>query len=276
MKLTRCLALGLVCGLATVMLTGCGSSSAPVQPPTVADDPHGTPATHQESDTPVAAAGSQTNGDDATAPAVGGESGGTAVAEVDSLPSHASGAISPTRTALPQVVLAGKVELRRGEGEEVGSFKPKGTDACKFYDASGRELCKLTLSPGHLKVKSADDVPLFELKAKDDKLMLKDASGERELFKIKFKGDTLDFYLPHDVRTYRIKRQDYGWRLEDNGDKTLFRAKKTDDRVVLRDSSDQTVLYSHDFTSPLGLVFFKIDALSIEQQAALCLYFLDK
>lgn len=264
MKSTSCLFVGLVWGLATLTLTGCGRSPAPVDSHAAKADSHSTDVT-LASESPASSGVASTEG-----------AGAVGVAEVESIPAAAAGSVSPTRTALPQVVLAGKVELRRGEGEEVGSFKPKGTDACKFYDASGRELCKLTLSPGHLKVKSADDVALFELKAKDDKLMIKDASGERELFKIKFKGDTLDFYLPQDVRAYRIKRQDYGWRLEDNGDKTLFRAKKTDDRVVLRDSSDQTVLYSHDFTSPLGLVFFKIDALSIEQQAALCLYFLDK
>lgn len=191
--------------------------------------------------------------------------------------STGGGLSSAFRDSLPKIVLGGKVEFRKDEGVELYSLKPKddGT-ACKFYDASGKELCKFSLSDGKLKAKSADDQPLFELKPKDQKLMIKDATGEKELFKFKLKGDTIDFYLPGDKRVHRIKKKDYGWRLEDNAEKTLFRAKSKDGKMVLRDLDDKTVLYSNDIPSPLGLIFFKIDSLSLEQQMACAILFLDK
>ncbi len=187
------------------------------------------------------------------------------------------GITSGKRTSLPDVVKAGKVEFRVGEGDEVFSFRPKdqGT-ACKLYNSSDKELCKLSFADGKLKVKTEDDKPLFELKAKDDKMMLKDATGEVELFKLKFKGDTIDFYRPNDQRIYRIKKQDYGWRLEDNSNTTLFRAKDKGTKKVLRNLEDKTVLYSNDIPGTLGLVFFRMEELTFEQQAACCLLFLDK
>ncbi len=207
---------------------------------------------------------------------VGSSSGSNTAA--NSAQQKSSGAItSGKRTSLPDVIKAGKVEFRVGEGDEVFSFRPKdeGT-ACKLYNSSDEELCKLSFSDGKLKVKTKDDKPLFELKPKDSKMMLKDATGEIELFKLKFKGDTIDFYKPNDERIYRIKKQDYGWRLEDNNDKTLFRAKDTGTKKVLRSLDDKTVLYSNDIPGTLGLVFFRIDELTLEQQAACCLMFLDK
>jgi len=175
---------------------------------------------------------------------------------------------------VPAVIASGKVEFRIGEGIEVGSFKARGADAVKFYDKDGVELCKLTFSDSKIKAKSPDDQPLFELKHKDLKVMLKDASGENELFKFKIKGQNLDFYTPGDRRLYRIRHKDYGYALEDNNDNTLYRAKRKDDRIVLRDLNDETQLYSNDLQEPLALVFFFMNELNHEQQAACSLYFL--
>jgi hypothetical protein len=176
---------------------------------------------------------------------------------------------------LASVLASGKVEFRRGEGVEVFSFKPSDESSCKFNDQHDTELCKLSFSGNRLKAKSRDDEPLFELKPKDDKVMLKDPTGDVELFKFKLKGSTIDFYLPNDQRVYRIKQAGDGWRLEDDADNTLFRAKVKDDRVVLRDASDRTVLYSKDIAEPLGLLFFEMKPLTIEQQAACCVFFLE-
>ena len=164
---------------------------------------------------------------------------------------------------MPQAIQNGKLEFRVGEGQEVFSFKPKGASACKFYGTGGKELCKLAYSGDKLKVKSADDQPLFELKPKQDKVMIKDATGEKELFKFKLKGDRIDFYLPGDKRTYRLKKRDYGWRLDDNHDNTLFRAKRNDQKSgsARRPGSDRTLfqrfysnlttpVFSHRFTEP--------------------------
>lgn len=177
--------------------------------------------------------------------------------------------------AIPAAIQAGKVELRVGKGEKLYSFKPAGSDSARFYDKNGNELCKLTFVDGKLKVKRPDGRPLFELKRKADKVMIKDAAGEKELFKFKLKGGNIDFYAPGDMRLNRIRKKDYGYSLEDNSGVTLFRAKTKDKRVVLRDAKDVTVLYSNDLRNPLGLVFFRIAALSIEQQAACLVFFLE-
>lgn len=219
------------------------------------------------------------NEEPASAPALD-SGGGTAVADPPSAPRSSSGGSSVGGTQaerespLPSVIASGKVEFRVGEGVEVSSFKPSGSDAAKFYDQDHNELCKLTFSANKLKAKSADDKPLFELKSKDSKVMLKDASGENELFKFKIKGRNIDFYAPGDKRVYRLRAKDYGYALEDNSDNTLFRAKVKDGKIVLRDPADKTVLYSKDLKRPLSLVFFRMQELTPEQQAACSLYFL--
>ena len=95
---------------------------------------------------------------------------------------------------LPGSLAKGKIVIRDAAGNELYSLKPKGEDAAKLFDAKGIELGKLTLSADKIKVKSADDKPLFELKRKDDKVMIKEAGNKdagnkdadgKELFKIK-------------------------------------------------------------------------------------------
>ncbi len=182
----------------------------------------------------------------------------------------------PDTSRLPPGMHLDKVELRDGEGVEVFAYKPSGPDSVKFYDRNGKELCKLTFVEGKLKAKSPDDQPLFELKKKDDKVMIKDASGEEELFKFKLKGEDLDFYAPGDLRLYRIRKKDYGYALEDNQDRTLFRARIKDGKMVLRNPDDVTVLACKDIMAPLGLVFFRMKELTPQQQAACFLFFLPR
>jgi len=44
--------------------------------------------------------------------------------------------------------------------------------------------------------------------------------------------------------------------------------------MVLRDLDDVSVLACKDITEPLGLVFFRVKELSLQQQAACFLFFL--
>jgi hypothetical protein len=175
---------------------------------------------------------------------------------------------------MPAVLRAGPVEVRDATGQEVYSFKPRAENSVKCADKDGNELCKLTFHNGVLKAQGPDGKPLFEVKKKADKVMIKDASGENELFKFKIKGQDFDFYTTDDRRVYRIKFSDSGYRLENNAGETLFRAKEKEGKMVLRDAQDRTVLSYKDIQYPLGLVFFRMPELSLAQQAACFVFFL--
>lgn len=173
----------------------------------------------------------------------------------------------------PPELAAGKVELRNPDGVEILSFKPRPASALTVRDGMNRETGRFTLSDGRLKAAGPDGKALFELKRKDDKVMLKDASGEQELFKFKIKGQDIDVYAPGDKLLYRLRHKDYGYAVEDPAGQTLFRAKVKDAKRVLRNPQDQTVLYSKDLPRPLGLVFFRLPQLDPLQQAACCVFF---
>ena len=180
-----------------------------------------------------------------------------------------------TNQRLPAEVLAGKVKLRVGEGKNLFWFKKQTDTSCKLYGSDEKELAKFSFKGKTLKAKSPSGEELFEIKPKDDKVMILDAKG-KELFKLKLKlaDDKIDFYLPNEKRVYRIKKKEYGWRLEDNDNNSLFRVKNKSGKIVLRDMKDKTVLYSKEVKTTLPLVFFKIKELSNEQKAACALYFM--
>ncbi len=190
--------------------------------------------------------------------------------------SYGSGS-KPDRGGVPAALRTGKVEFRNANGFEQFYFKPKGSESVKLYDRSGQERCKLTFGKDRLKVKDASDRALFELKAKGEKVMLKDAGGESELFKFKLKGDVIDFYVSgSDAKMYRIKKKEYGYALENAAGETVFRAKEKDGKIVLRNVQEQTVLSTKDVADPLCLVFFRLEPLSLEQQAACSAFFLQR
>jgi hypothetical protein len=179
-------------------------------------------------------------------------------------------------TAYPPEFTAGKVELRDPDGTEILSFKPRPPASLTVRDARNMETGRFALSDGRLKATGPDGKARFELKRKDDKVMLKDADGEKELFKFKLKGRDIDFYGPGDKLLWRLRHKDYGYALEDAAERTLFRAKVKDEKRVLRDPADKTVLYSKELSQPLGLIFFRIPQLDPLQQAACCVFFQQK
>ena len=178
--------------------------------------------------------------------------------------------------AYPPAFTAGKVELREPDGKEILSFKPRAPASLTVRNEKNEEVGRFVLSDGRLKATGPDGAARFELKRKDDKVMLKDATGEKELFKFKIKGADIDVYAPNDKLLYRLRHKDYGFGLDDANDKTLFRAKVKDEKRVLRDLQDKTVLYSKDLPEPIGLVFFRMPQLDPLQQAACCVFFQQK
>ena len=184
-----------------------------------------------------------------------------------------------TKTAdqtLPAEIRAGKVKLRVGEGKNLFWFKKQSDTSCKIYGSDEKVVAEFAYKGKTLKVKSPTGEDLFEVKPKDEKVMILDAKTGKELFKLKLKlaDGKIDFYLPNEKRVYRIKKKEYGWRLEDNAEKTLFRVKNKSGKIVLRDTNDKTVLYSKEIKQTLPLVFFKIKELSTEQKAACALFFM--
>ena len=182
----------------------------------------------------------------------------------------------PKDQLMPAEIRRGKTRLRVGEGENLFWFKKEAESSCKLYGSDEKEVAAFSFKGKTLKAKSPSGEDLFEVKPKDQKVMILDAKTGKELFKLKLKlaDGKIDFYLPNDKRAYRIKKKDYGWRLEDNSGNTLFRAKSKPGKIVLRDPQDKTVLYSKEIKQPLPLVFYKMKELSKAQKAACAIFFM--
>jgi len=129
---------------------------------------------------------------------------------------------------MPAEIRRGKTRLRVGEGENLFWFKKQTESSCKLYGSDEKEVAAFSFKGKTLKAKSSSGEDLFEVKPKDQKVMILDAKTGKELFKLKLKlaDGKIDFYLPNNKRVYRIKKKDYGWRLEDKSGNTLFRAKR--------------------------------------------------
>lgn len=178
--------------------------------------------------------------------------------------------------SLPAALLADKLELRDGSGAKVYSFKNKGADAVKFYDAAGQELCKLTVSTDKLKAKTPDDKPLFELKHKDDKTSLRLPPDEQEVWKLKPRGDRLEIHSHDDRLTYVVRREGAAMVLERQSGELVCRAERKGGSTTVTNAAGKSVISSAAIDDPLALIFFGWTELDPSQQAACLVFYLRK
>lgn len=179
-------------------------------------------------------------------------------------------------SVLPPAMMAEKIELRDGVGLKSFSFRNKGADAVKFYDASGTELCKLTVSFEKLKAKTPDDQPLFELKHKEDKTTLRLPPNDLEIWKFKIRGERLEIHTADDRLTYVVWSDGATVVLERPDGKVVCRAQREGAATKVSDAQGKLLFTSDAIADPLALVFFGLSELDPMQQAACLVFFLRK
>lgn len=180
---------------------------------------------------------------------------------------------APLKLSLAKVLLEQKVKFKNVSGAQIHEFKPKGDDAVKFYNAAGAELCKLTVSPEKLKAKTEDDRPLFELKWRSDRAIITDAAGNKELFRLKPKGDGFDFYSGEKL-TAVIRKNSQGYAIHDAADKPLASVSSSSIGSELHDARGNVLFACKELTHPLGLTPWALPGLTPEQKSGLIVYLL--
>ncbi len=155
-----------------------------------------------------------------------------------------------------------RVQIKDAAGKDVWEFKGK-DDGAKVVDAQEHELFRINLSDHKLKIKKPDDTVVGYVSAKPGEFKVIDATGKKELFEVQRQADG-DWKLKNgrDELVVRIKKRDYGFELESQDEKSLFKSKLKDGKASLRDARDQTVYYSKDTASTLAVSCLGMKAIS--------------
>ncbi len=180
------------------------------------------------------------------------------------------------KLALPALLKSERIYFRTPVGEKRFQIKPKEADAVKFYDSSGAELCKLTMQSDKLKVKTANDTPLFELKWHGDKVAFKDGTTDKELSKLRFRGKDFEFVEGETTKAKIIHEENGSYRVEDAKGNKIAGLSVSDNRAQLLAADGSELLSCEQTQNPQTLIGFALPDLKPEQQAALFIYFVSR
>ena len=166
--------------------------------------------------------------------------------------------------------LASKVKFKLENGNEAFSLKPK-EDGIKVESANGKEIARLTVDEQRkIKIKDAADRTLGYVVSQDKYWKIENSEQTKELYILRQQADG-DYKLEtgDDNQVYRIKSRDYGWEIETPQKQSLYKVKIKDDKIVLRDKDEMTVIKTESDFPLLAVACFGFDVLSQEQQSAL-------
>lgn len=174
-----------------------------------------------------------------------------------------------SQTVQPAQETTQKIKFKREGGADAFSLKPA-PDGAKLVDAAEKEMARFNQTNNKIKIKNEADKVLGYIVIEAGYWKLENAEQTQELYILRRQGDG-DYKLEtgSDQAVYRIKKRDYGFEIETPNKESLYKIKIKDDKLVLRDASDQTKLYtkSSEF-KPIALVCFGFDMLNLEQRAA--------
>ena len=186
----------------------------------------------------------------------------------DPSPTSASAPDSSPASTVPQSTLD-KIKFKQDD-TELFSIKYK-DDGAKLVDASGAEIARFTLDDsGKVKIKDPADSVLGYIVSQPGKWKVENADQTKELYIFRRQDDG-DYKLEDgaDTQIYRIKVRDYGYEIETPDKQSLYKVKQKENKISLRDASEQTVLSTKDAVVPVAIAPFGFDVLTREQQAAL-------
>jgi len=166
--------------------------------------------------------------------------------------------------------LTNKVKFKLENGNEAFSLKPK-DNGIKVESADGSEIARLTVDEERkIKIKDAADTTLGYVVSKDKYWKIENPEQTKELYILRQQTDG-DYKLEtgSDRQIYRLKRRDYGWEIETPQKESLYKVKTKDNKIVLRDKDEVTVIKTEANFSLLALACFGLDVLTQEQQSAL-------
>ncbi|MEM8720529.1 MAG: hypothetical protein AAGE84_14695 [Cyanobacteria bacterium P01_G01_bin.39] len=177
---------------------------------------------------------------------------------------------TPIINRITQNNLASKVKFKLENGEEAFSLKPK-ENGIKIEDADGSEIARLTVDEQRkIKIKNAADKTLGYVVSKDKYWKIENSAQTEELYILRQQADG-DYKLETEGnrQIYRIKRRDYGWEIETPQKESLYKVKAKENKIVLRDKNEATVIKTKSDIPLLAVACFGFDILTQKQQSAL-------
>ena len=156
--------------------------------------------------------------------------------------------------------ISSKLKFKGADGEVSFSVKPE-PDGAKLVDAKEQEIARFTVDENKLKIKDAADVVLGYVVVVDGHFKIKNAEQTQELFKLQMQSDG-DWKLEDGggKLIYKIKKRDYGFEIEDDNDNSLSKAKLKSGKTSLRNTTEETVLYTKDKINTLAFACMGLEA----------------
>lgn len=196
------------------------------------------------------------------APAAAPEAPVNAPAAEASIP-ESSEPLTAEAPEMPPVAVKGissKLKFKGADGEVSFSVKPE-SDGAKLVDADEKEIARFTVDQNKLKIKDAADVVLGYVVVVDGHFKIKNAEQTEELFKLQMQSDG-DWKLEDGggKLIYKIKKRDYGFEIEDDNDNSLSKAKLKSGKTSLRNTAEETVLYTKDKINTLAFACMGLEA----------------
>ncbi|HSP79264.1 MAG TPA: hypothetical protein VLQ93_12085 [Myxococcaceae bacterium] len=165
--------------------------------------------------------------------------------------------------------LPAKTKFKDGQGHEAFSLKLK-DDGAKLVDASGQELARFKWKGDALKVSGPDDTVLAYITGTPDKLKVKDATREVELFTLKRRPDGgLKLTDGGDVLLYELEVKDDGIKLQDARNREVARVRVRDGKVSLRNPDDETLYSTKAPVSAAAAACLAFERMSLPLRVAL-------
>jgi len=208
----------------------------------------GTPETPPVPEAPAAPSASAPSADTAAADASIPETSDTLTAEASETPATTVKGISA------------KLKFKGADGEVSFSVKPE-ADGAKLVDAKEQEIARFTVAQNKLKVKDAADTVLGYVVVVDDHFKIKNADQTQELYKLHAQADG-DWKLEDGggKMIYKIKKREYGFEIEDGQDNSLSKVKLNSGKTSLRNTAEETVLYTKDDIDTLAFACMGFEA----------------
>lgn len=167
-------------------------------------------------------------------------------------------------------------KLKFKAADAAGSFALKvREDGAKLVDAEEHELARLRVeADGRVKLKDAADAPLGSVHGAAPQWHLKDAGGAVVLQLVRQDDGDLKVEDGAGALLFRVKVRDYGGEgqgaeIETPDDRSLFKAKRKDGGLSIRDAADTTVLRSNDPGDAQAAALLVLPGLTLPQRAAL-------
>jgi hypothetical protein len=163
-----------------------------------------------------------------------------------------------------------KIKFKLKNDSEAFFLKYK-EDGAKLEASDGKEIARFTFDEEKkIKIKNSADKVLGYIIYQKNVWKIENAERTKKLYVLRRQTDgNYKLESGSDEFIYRIKMRDYGFEVEKPNKQLLYKIKVQEGRVALKNTDDETVIYTKSNFIPIAVACFGFDVLNQEQKAAL-------